>query len=197
MFRAAALKCLREGVELDDEQSVMRTVASADIEVDCGPTHTRVLLDGHDVSEAVRGMEVNQATPLVSRNPEVRRMMVDSQRAIGRRLGSLVTEGRDQGTVVFPDADLKFLLDATLESRAERRFHELRAEGLRVNCADVQDNLKRRDGNDQRHWAALLVPGAAVLIDTTDKSILEVVDLMYQQVLTLQGKRVPTLIDRP
>ena len=86
MYRAAALKCLREGVELDDEQSVMRTVASADIEVDCGPTHTRVLLDGHDVSEAVRGMEVNQATPLVSRNPEVRRMMVDSQRAIGRHM---------------------------------------------------------------------------------------------------------------
>lgn len=192
MYRAAALKCIRECVNLDDERAVARIVTAADIEVDCGPTHTRVLLDGHDVSEAVRGMEVNQATPRVSRNQEVRAMLVESQRAIGRRLGALVTEGRDQGTVVFPDADLKFLLDATLESRAERRYHEMRAEGLRVTCEEVLENLRRRDGNDQRHWAPLLAPNAAIHIDTTDKSIIEVVDLMYDHVMNLQGKKVPS-----
>lgn len=191
MYRAAALKCLREGIDPEDEDRVAETVGGTDIEVDCGPTHTRVTLEGHDVSEAVRSMDVNQATPGVSRNQRVREIMVEAQRVIGRRLGSLVTEGRDQGTVVFPDADLKFLLDATIESRAERRFHEMRAESVRVEYDEVLVNLRRRDRNDQRHWAGLLAADQAVHIDTTDMSLVEVVDLMHSHVCAIP-KKVPS-----
>src|SRR5205085_8416030 len=106
MYRATALKALREEADLSDIDALIDVARRAHIEVDCGPTHTRVLLDGEDVSEAIRSMQVNRATVHVARIPLIREMLVARQRAIGRRLGSFVTEGRDQGSVVFPYAGL-------------------------------------------------------------------------------------------
>lgn len=188
MYRAVALKCLKDNVDLDDAAAVTEAAGRARIELDCGPTHTRVHLDGHDVSEAIRTMPVNQATPFVARNPRVREILVKQQQTIGGKLGALVTEGRDQGSVVFPDADAKFFMDASLEKRAQRRYHEMCADGVETTLEEVRENLATRDGNDQCQWAPLLVPGGAVTIDTSQLSIDEVIDVITQHLDNLQSR---------
>ncbi|MFO0974515.1 MAG: (d)CMP kinase [Phycisphaerae bacterium] len=113
---------------------------------------------------------------------EIRDLLVEKQRVIGRQLGSLVTEGRDQGSVVFPEADLKFFLDAKIERRAERRHQEMMADGENVTYAEILANLEERDGNDAHQWAPLLEPSSAVHIDTTQMTIHEVVERMLEEV---------------
>ena len=182
MYRATALAALQAGARLKDDDALVEVAKKADIHVDCGPTHTRVFLNGIDVSEAVRSMAVNQATSFVARIPRIREMLVEKQRTIGTRLGSLVTEGRDQGSVVFPNADLKFFLDAGLEKRAMRRFQELIADGEEASYEMIMENLRDRDGNDQHQWAPLLEPATAIHIDTTHMTIHEVVERLLEEV---------------
>lgn len=182
MYRAIALAVLQGGVSLQDEVALVRVAREAAVDVDCGPTHTRVTLNGVDVSEAIRTMAVNQATNYVARIGAIRRMLVEKQRAIGRRLGSLVTEGRDQGSVVFPDAEVKFFLDASLEKRAMRRYQELTADGEEASYELIMENLKQRDGNDQCQWAPLLEPDTAIRIDTTQMTIPEVIERLLDGV---------------
>jgi cytidylate kinase len=182
MYRAVALKALRENVDLRDADALLATARAADIRLDCGPTHTRVILDGHDVSEAVRSMEVSDVTGFVAKNQAIRTILIEKQREIGRQLGSLVTEGRDQGSVVFPDADVKFVLDAAVEKRAQRRYMEMAADGEDVVFEEVQSNLTERDNNDASQWAPLLESGRAVCVDTTDMTLAEVVDRLYAEV---------------
>jgi cytidylate kinase len=178
MYRAVAWKCLQEGVDLADHDRIIEITRDSRITLDCGPTHTRVALNGQDVSEAIRSMETNQATSFIARQPEVRRLLVEQQRFIGAELGSLVSEGRDQGSVVFPNADAKFVLDAAIEKRAERRFHEMCADGIDLTYEQVLENLQLRDGNDQCQWAPLLEPGQAMIIDTSKLRIDEVVEVL-------------------
>ncbi|RIK64552.1 MAG: (d)CMP kinase [Planctomycetota bacterium] len=182
MYRAIALAALQAGIHLKDDAGIVRVARGAQINVDCGPTHTRVTLGEVDVSEAIRSMAVNQATPFVARIKEIREMLVEKQREIGRRLGSLVTEGRDQGSVVFPDADLKFFLDASIEKRAMRRYQELTADGEEASYELILDNLRERDGNDRKQWAPLLEPATAIHIDTTQMTIHEVVERLLEEV---------------
>lgn len=182
MYRAIALAALQAGIRLNDEQAIVQTARDCDICVDCGPTHTRVTLNGADVSEEIRTMAVNQATSFVARIGEVRKILVDKQREIGRKLGSLVTEGRDQGSVVFPNADIKFFLDASIEKRAMRRFQELIADGEEATYEMIVENLRERDGNDQHQWAPLLEPETAMRIDTTQMTIHEVVERLLEEV---------------
>ena len=182
MYRAVAWKCLQEGVDLADHDRIVEITRDSRITLDCGPTYTRVALNGQDVSEAIRSMETNQATSFVARLPEVRRLLVEQQRCIGAELGSLVSEGRDQGSVVFPNADAKFVLDAAIEKRAERRFHEMCADGIELTFEQVLENLRLRDGNDQCQWAPLLEPGQAVIIDTSKLRIDEVVEVLLEHV---------------
>jgi cytidylate kinase len=182
MYRALTFKALETGIPLDDPQALTDMARETDIHLDCGPTHVRVIMDGHDVSEAIRSMWVNEHTNCLARVPGVRQVMVEKQRQIGQRLGSLVTEGRDQGSVVFPDADVKFLVDAEDAKRAERRYVDLIADGEDVRLEDVLQNLRSRDNNDRSQWAPLLASGAAIQIDTTHMSIHEVVDRMRQEI---------------
>jgi len=182
MYRAIALAAIRHGARLQHDAALIDVARKADVELDCGPTFTRVTLDGHDVSEEVRSMAVSQATSYVARIPEIRRMLVDKQRAIGASLGSLVTEGRDQGSVAFPQADLKFFLDASIERRALRRYQELVADGEEASLDIIMENLQQRDGNDRRQWAPLLEPESAIHIDTTDMTIHEVVERLLEEV---------------
>jgi cytidylate kinase len=182
MYRAVAFAAIQKGARLTDEESLIDVARQCDIHVDCGPTHTRVTLDGVDVSEAIRSMAVNQATSYVARAPEIRKLLVEKQREIGRRLGSLVTEGRDQGSVVFPDADLKFFLDASIEKRAMRRYQEFLADGEEASYELIAENLRQRDGNDRHQWAPLLEPATALHIDTTQMTIHEVVERLLEEV---------------
>jgi cytidylate kinase len=182
MYRAIALAALQQDVDLEDEAALIAVAQAAEIDVNCGPTHTRVTLDGKDVSEAIRTMAVNRATSYVARLQPIRRILVEKQRTIGRQLGSLVTEGRDQGSVVFPEADLKFFLDATIEKRAMRRYQELTADGEEASYDMIMENLRQRDGNDCCQWAPLLQPDQAVQIDTTQMTIREVVQRLLDEV---------------
>ncbi len=182
MYRAVAWKCLQEGVDPTDRDRIIEIARESRISLDCGPTHTRVVLDGQDVSEAIRSIETNQATSFIAREPEVRRLLVEQQRRIGAELGSLVSEGRDQGSVVFPDADAKFVLDAAIEKRAERRFHEMCADGIDLTYEQVLENLQLRDGNDQCQWAPLLEPGRAIIVDTSKLQLDEVVEVLLEHV---------------
>ncbi len=189
MYRAIAHEALRRGVDFNDERAVLETARAIRLELDCGPTHTRVRVNGHDVSEAIRTMAVSAVTSHVARNQAVRDLLVEQQREVGRRLGSFVTEGRDQGSVVFPDADHKFVLQANLQGRAERRFQELIVDGENVQIADVMDNLAARDKVDAKQWEPLLSSGAAVVIDTTQMTIVQVVDRLHECLTKMKPRR--------
>jgi len=177
MYRVVTLAALESGIALKNEAALTHVAATADWEVDPGPTYIRVTLRGRDVSEEIRSMRVNDHTRYIAGSPGVRRILVEKQRDIGGRLGAMVTEGRDQGTVAFPDADIKFFLDAVVEKRAERRLHELLADGEEVTFDQVLANLNTRDHTDStRAVAPLAIPVGAITIDTTQRSIGEVLD---------------------
>ena len=178
MYRALALKMIQDDLSPDDCEALTQMADRANLEVDCGPTYQRIRLDGHDVSEAIRSMKVSRNTSYIARVPEIRAILVEHQRRLGLELKAFVTEGRDQGAVVFPDADIKFVLDAATSKRAERRFIDVQAEGEPVTYDDVLRNLLARDKNDKVQWAPLLVPGQAIQIDTTDMTISQVVDAL-------------------
>lgn len=187
MYRVITLAALDDEVDLTDADTLTRLAATADFDLDCGPTHVRVVLRGRDVTESIRTMRVNDNTPFVAGAAGVRAVLVEKQREIGRRLKSLVTEGRDQGSVVFPDAEAKFFLTASLNKRAERRLIDLRADGEDVTFEAVLQNLERRDRTDsQRNVAPLVEPAEAIKIDTTNLSLNEVLAEMLR-VLTQRG----------
>ncbi len=168
-YRAATLAALRAGVDLEDGEAVTAEVARHRLEQEAG----RMLLDGEDVSADIRTPEVDRSVSVVSAYPEVRRLMVDAQRDwVRRRGGTAVVEGRDIGTVVFPAASLKVFLEASPEERARRRARE---SGLDAEA--VQRELRRRDRLDRSRATSPLRPADdAVVIDTTELSVDEVVD---------------------
>jgi cytidylate kinase len=182
MYRALAYQALTDGVDLADPDALQQFACQVTLELDCGPTHTRVRVNGHDVTEAIRSMAVSRATTPIARHQAIRDLLVEKQRTLGRQLASFVTEGRDQGSVVFPDADVRFVVDADLERRAERRHREMTADGEEAELDDVRANLAARDATDAKQWAALLQPGQAVRIDTTHMTIAEVVEQLVSDV---------------
>jgi len=182
MYRAITLKALETQMPLDDPDALVDLARATRIELNCGPTYVRVVMDGHDVSEAVRSMRVSEHTNQVARVPGVRQELVMMQRQIGGQLGSLVTEGRDQGSVVFPDAQVKFFVDAEDTKRAERRYHEMVADGENIEFDEVLANIRQRDDNDQKQWLSLLSTGQAIKIDTSTLTIAEVVEQMRKEI---------------
>lgn len=191
MYRVVTLAALEDGTNLQDEEALAALAATAPYELDCKPSHVRVTLRGQDVTEEIRSMHVNEHTRYIAGSPGVRRILVERQRDIGRRLGSLVTEGRDQGSVAFPYADFKFFMDADIQKRAERRYHELLADGEEVTLDEVVANLTQRDRTDsQRKVAPLIEPPGAIHIDTSHLSLHQVLDLMLSH-LHAAGVDVP------
>jgi cytidylate kinase len=184
MYRVVTLAALESGTDLEDEAALTTLAKTARYELDPGPTHIRVTLDGQDVTEAIRSMRVNDHTRYIASSPGVRQVLIEKQREIGRRVGSMVTEGRDQGTAAFPDADMKFFLDAAPDRRAERRLHDLRADGEDVTFEQVLANLTERDRTDaERSVAPLTVPSDAVRIDTTHLPLAAVLDEIVQRLV--------------
>ncbi len=182
MYRVVTLVALEDGVDLRDEAALTALAERDDYQLDPGPTHIRVALRGRDVTEEIRSMRVNDHTRFIAGSPGVRHVLIRKQREIAARLGSLVTEGRDQGTAAFPDADAKFFLDAAMEKRAERRLHDFLADGEEVTLAQVLANIDERDRTDvQRPVAPLVVPPGAVCIDTTNLSIAAVLERIVER----------------
>jgi CMP/dCMP kinase len=179
MYRAVALAALRAGINLRDEPALAELVASLRLEM---PPGGRVLLDGEDVTAQIRAREVTTATGAAADSPAVRRRLVQMQRAIAEGR-NMVCEGRDQGTIVFPDAVCKFFMSADPLERARRRQGEMVARGERV---ELQQLLREQEIRDQRDAARDLAPmkpaADAVLLDSTKLSLEQVVEAMTAEV---------------
>lgn len=181
MYRAVGWRALHENIPLNDEPAVAALAARAHIVVEGGV----VSIDGHDVTRAIRTPEIDKAAAAVARLPRVREILVGRQRAYGRH-GGVVMEGRDIGTVVFPDADVKVYLDASEEERARRRVNDPAHAGGQAGQAAVAEAIQARDRSDRtRPVSPLTLAPDAVRIDTTTMPIDEVVS----QVMALVDTR--------
>ena len=172
MYRAVGWKAHHDGIPLNDEAAVARLARAADLIVEGGV----VAIDGHDVTGAIRTPEVDKLASTVARLPQVREVLVARQREMGEH-GGVVMEGRDIGSVVFPNADVKIYLDASAEERARRRAHDTAHAGSQAGQAAVAEAIQARDLSDKTRAASplALAPGA-IHIDTTDMPIDAVVD---------------------
>ena len=175
-YRAAALKVVQLGVSLDDEDAVAAVIAAAPIEIVTDEGQSVVYLDGSNVAQAIRTPEVTLAAAQVSRLPEVRKKLIALQRSLARGKG-VVMEGRDIGTVVFPDAPLKIFLKADVEERARRRLNQDLHDGRARTLEQTAYDIGRRDQLDAERKVSPLVPALdAIEIDSTRLSADEVVD---------------------
>ncbi|OGF15224.1 MAG: cytidylate kinase [Candidatus Eisenbacteria bacterium RBG_16_71_46] len=176
LYRALALKVMDTGVSPDDPAAVERCIAETRLDLSGSPEHAHVWLDGTDVSEAIRTPAVSEMASRLAAQGGVRRGLVEIQRALRER-GPLVGEGRDLGTVVFPDAEVKIYLDADLDTRAHRRYRELQQRGIPMPLDEVRGELERRDGRDrERADSPLRPPEDARIVDTTGMDIVAQVE---------------------
>ncbi len=180
MYRALAWKALHLGIALEDSAALTRLAEASRIALSGDPEHVRVTIDGRDVTEAIRSPEVSRAASLIATIEGVRRAIVAAQREMGRG-GGVVLEGRDTGTVVFPDADVKFFLDARPEVRARRRLEQERAQGRDVSFEETLRETLERDRRDQERSASPLRQAEdAFYLDSSDMSVEEVLERMLE-----------------
>ena len=180
MYRAATAAVLSASIDSDDESAVSDCVET--IEIDFDESGRLIFLNGMDVSQTIRGREVTQNVSAVSAYPQVRKRMVAMQREIaGYR--DFVVEGRDIGTVVFPNADFKFFIVASIEERAKRRQKDLAGLGIEQTVNDIVKNLKRRDALDSsREVSPLTKSEDALKVDTTSMNVKQQIDLIVGHV---------------
>jgi CMP/dCMP kinase len=183
MYRIVTLYVLRSGVDPADVEAVGRAAAKVDLAVGHDPGEDRSYLAGEDVSTEIRGDEVTTAVSAVSAVPAVRTRLVHLQRSLAAGPGSVVVEGRDIGTVVLPDADVKIFLTASAEERARRRNDQNVASGLADDYQGVLADVKRRDHLDStRAVSPLRAADDAVVVDTSDMTESEVIEHLLELV---------------
>lgn len=176
MYRIVTLSVLRSGIALDDTAAIAAAVDSVDLAVGSEPDEDRSFLDGEDVSGEIRGDAVTKAVSAVSAVPEVRQRLVAIQRELASASGNVVVEGRDIGSVVLPDADVKIFLTASAEERARRRNDQNVARGLPDDYEAVLADVQRRDHLDStRAVSPLRAAADAVVVDTSNMNQTEVV----------------------
>lgn len=179
MYRALGLEALRREARLDDARELAFIARHATIEFDWNRRPPIVLLKGEPVGHLLRGAEATRAASFIAVVPEIRDILVREQQRIGRLRPDLVTEGRDQGTVVFPDAELKFYLDASAIERARRRVAQLRSRGEIVDFQEILGQIEERDTRDKSRKVAPLAPAAdAQMVDTTTLTQEAVIELI-------------------
>ncbi len=183
MYRALTLKAIRKRIDLQDEKGLIRLMRQTKINLEEKTDGSlNIFLDGKDVTKEIRDQEVTNKVSFIARVGGVRQKMVELQRRIAKRRGAVV-EGRDIGTVVFPDADKKFYLDANLNERIKRRFKELNQMGQSVLQEEVKQDISIRDESDRtRSIAPLKKAKDAICIDTTDMTVEEVVGKILAQI---------------
>lgn len=178
MYRAVTYKCLKEGVDISDEKAVSDMAAKSDIDF----RDNSIYLDGKSVNDEIRTVEVSSNVSDVAKIREVRYQMVEVQRRIGEK-SSVILDGRDIGSYVFPNADYKFYLVATAEERGNRRYKEMREKGFEVNLEDViRDIVKRDEIDSNREFAPLVKADNAIEIDTTGLGIDEVANKIIENI---------------
>jgi CMP/dCMP kinase len=183
MYRAIGWKAKQEGIDPANETALAGLCGRIQVLLTNDSDDPRIAVDGIDVSEAIRTPEMGMMASAVSKSPAVRARLLSLQRDLGAR-GGVVMDGRDIGTVVFPDAEVKFYLDASPEERGRRRYRELSAKGMEVDLDRITRELRERDHQDSgRAIAPLKRAEDAVLIDSSDREIDEVVEAMLANVM--------------
>jgi cytidylate kinase len=176
LYRVLAVAALHHDMPTDDEESLVPLATGLDVSFVCDNGNHRMILEGEDVTDDIRAEEIGNAASKVAALPRVREALLRRQRAF-REAPGLVADGRDMGTVVFPDADAKIFLTASAEARAQRRYEQLKAKGLNVSIARLLIDIKARDERDQSRSVAPLQPADdALVIDSTELDIGQVLD---------------------
>ncbi len=178
-YRCVALACLKNNIKLEEKEKIIELTKTLDIDFD---EHQRTYLNKEDVSELIRSKEVTAIVSQVSSIVEVRELLVDLQRkmSIGK---NVIMEGRDITTVVFPNADYKFYLDASVEERARRRFKQNEEMGINTSMEEIIENIKMRDYNDMhKPVGSLMRTDDQIYIDSTNMTIDEVVNFIINEV---------------
>jgi len=187
MYRAVALQAAREGIDVGDGPKLFAMCAHLDLHFSQDWQGLRVYIGKEDVSSAIRRPEMDMLSSRVSATREVREAMTELQREIGKS-GGLIAEGRDMGTIVFPHADHKFFISASLEARTERRYKERAGRGESISREEVKRELRKRDEQDESRSIAPLHPAdGAIIIDTT---LLSVEQVMEDVLHKIRGKRI-------
>ena len=182
LYRLAALAVMKNHVPLENEVALGEVAARLDIRFEAGKNGVKALLDGDDVSDRLRNEDTGILASKIASTPAVRAALVKRQRQF-RRPPGLVADGRDMGTIIFPDANLKIFLTASAEVRAQRRHKQLKEKGESVNLSRLFREIKARDLRDQSRDIAPLRPaGDAVIIDSTDLSIEEVLKKVFDMI---------------
>lgn len=167
LYRTIGLFVARRGIKMDDTASIVSVLPDVDISLDYKDGQQCVFLSGEDVSDAIRTPEISLYASAVSAIPEVRAFLFNLQRTLAAK-GNVVMDGRDIGTVIMPDADVKIFLCASVEDRAKRRFDELRRKGISVTYEEVLADMEKRDSQDSSRKVAPAVPAEdAVLLDNS------------------------------
>ncbi|ARS48503.1 (d)CMP kinase [Pseudomonas sp. KHPS1] len=178
LYRLLAFAAGNHGIDLTNEEALKQLAAHLDVQF----IDKRIVLEGEEVTDAIRNEQVGAGASMVASLPAVREALLQRQRAFQEEPG-LVADGRDMGTVVFPDAPLKVFLTASAEERARRRYLQLKAKGDDVNLASLLDEIRARDERDTQRAVAPLKPAAdAILLDSTELSIEQVLERILREV---------------
>ena len=189
MYRAITFLALESGA-IGDESKIFELARKCNIELSYDDSEVIVLLNGRNISKEIRSSEVNSHVSDVSKISKIRKLMVEKQREMSLKGTGVVMEGRDIGTVVFPDADVKIFLTATLDTRANRRVNEYSEKGTNVFIEDIKNNLANRDKIDSsRNDSPLTKAPDAVEVDTTNVTIDEQVNLILGVVKKAAAKK--------
>jgi cytidylate kinase len=189
MYRAVTYMALKKNL-LGNESAIGDLANSADIQLDYVNGETKVCVNGSDITEELRSIDVNRNVSEISRIEEVRKALVRQQKALGNNDRGLVMEGRDITTIVFPDADVKIFLTASIEQRAKRRADEYKNKGISVSIDEIKRNIIERDKIDStRKLSPLLKAPDAIEIDTSKVTIEEQVNLILKQVKIVAEKK--------
>ncbi len=171
LYRLVALAAMDQGVDLSDQNVVARVASSLDVRFDVSGEQAAILLEERDVSRAIREEAVSKSASIVAAYPAVREALLQRQRDF-RQAPGLVADGRDMGTTVFPNAEVKVFLTASPEARAQRRFKQLRDQGMGVNLDELVADIRERDKRDSERSISPLKPAEdAYVLDSTDLSI--------------------------
>jgi cytidylate kinase len=183
MYRAVALLVKRSGINADNEEELERLLRTSTITIDRNSdNNAKVLLNSEDVSDQIRTPEISRLSSYLATKRVVRNRLSASQMHIGAK-GNIVAEGRDMGTYVFPHADFKFYLDASIDERAKRRWLQLKAIGSRLTLNEIKREIERRDVQDRERSESPLHPAPnAVIIDTTKLSADKVIEMILSEV---------------
>ena len=189
MYRAITFLAIKNNI-LHDEKKIIELAKSSKIELEFVNDETKVIFNGKDITNSIRTVEVNNHVSDISKIKQLRVVLVQKQREMGKEKNGVVMEGRDITTVVFPDADVKIFLTASINQRAERRAKEFSANGLEVPYDNIKENLERRDHIDSNRDASpLTIAPDAMIIDTSEITIEEQVNLILNEVKKAASKK--------